>query len=101
MLTHPRLRVYQLAGRHTLLLWCRDPQNTWQSELERGQTPETLTDQSLDLGPALHGANPASVRIYDPWQDRWSDGALHDGKLTLPAFSRSIVVRVALKDAKK
>ena len=96
MPAHPRLRVYQLLGRHTLLLWCRDPQNTWESELARGQAPETLGGQTLDLGPAPPGAGAAHVRIYDPWQDRWSDGALQNGKLTLPAFSRSIVVRIAL-----
>ncbi len=94
---HPRLHVYQLQGRHSLLLWCRDAQNTWQSELERGQAPETLSGQTLDLSAALRGAQLAGVRIYDPWQDRWSSGALKSGTLTLPAFSRSIVVRIALK----
>ena len=97
MLEHPRLRVYQLQGCHTLLLWCRDSQNTWQTELAQGQKPETLTGQKLDLSAALQNAAIASVKIYDPWQDRWSDGALKDGTLALPAFSRSIVVRIALR----
>ena len=97
MPAHPRLHVYQLQGRHTLLLWCRDAQNTWQSELERGQAPESLSGQTLDLGPALRGAQVAGVKIYDPWQDRWSESALKNGTLTLPAFSRSVVVRIAIK----
>ncbi len=94
---HPRLRVYQLQGRQTLLLWCRDPRNTWQSELAEGQKPETLTGQTLDLGTALQGAKVHQVKIYDPWQDRWSGGVLRNGQLTLPAFARSLVVRIELK----
>lgn len=94
MPAHPRLRVYQLQGRHTLLLWCRDTQNTWQSELAEGKQPETLTGQTLDLSAALQGAQAKHVKIYDPWQDRWSDGVLKNGTLALPAFSRSLVVRI-------
>jgi hypothetical protein len=94
MPAHPRLRVYQLQGRHTLLLWCRDPQNTWQSELAEGKKPDTLTGQTLDLAAALRGASVKNVKIYDPWQDRWSGGVLKNGVLTLPAFSRSIIVRI-------
>ncbi|MCX7006857.1 MAG: hypothetical protein NTY53_06360 [Kiritimatiellaeota bacterium] len=96
MPAHPRLRVYQLQGRHTLLLWCRDPQNTWQTELAEGKKPETLTGQTLDLAAALQGAQVAQVKIYDPWTNQWNDGALKNGLLTLPAFSRSIVVRIDL-----
>ena len=97
MPAHPRLRVYQLQGKHTLLLWCRDGANTWQSELAEGKQPEMLTGQTLDLAAALRGVNVKHVKIYDPWQNRWSGGLLGNGKLTLPAFSRSIVVRIELR----
>jgi len=97
MLAHPRLRVYQLKGRRTRLLWCRDSQNTWQTELEQGRAPDTLTGVNLDLAEAVRGANVAGVQVYDPWQDRWTDAKLDDGALALPAFSRSIVVRLALR----
>ncbi|MCX7887335.1 MAG: glycoside hydrolase family 5 protein [Verrucomicrobiae bacterium] len=90
MLPHPRLRVYALKGRRTTLLWCRDSQNTWRTELEQGQPPETLEGVKLQL----NDSKPASVRIYDPWQDRWANAAVRDGILTLPAFSRSLVVRI-------
>lgn len=93
MLAHRRLRVYQLKGRRTLLLWCRDPQNTWKTEVADGQAPGTVSGETLDLG----GLKARRVRIYDPWQDRWSDGALQNGKLPLPAFSRSIAVRIERK----
>jgi len=98
MLPHPRLRVYTLKGRHTSLLWCRDSQNNWRTELEQGQPPETLNRLTLGLGD-LRGA---SVKTYDPWRDRWADcgvfhwldGSVPSSTLTLPAFSRSIVVRI-------
>jgi len=88
MWPHPRLRVYLLQGRRTTLLWCRDSQNNWRTELEQGQPPETLDGLKLQL-PNLA---PSAARIYDPWQNRWSKATIRDGTLTLPSFSRSIVV---------
>ncbi len=94
MLPNERLRVYALKGRRTLLVWCRDTRNTWESELKNGEKPETLKGMTVDLSSALSGKSPRSVRTYDPWADKWSDAKLKKGKLTLPQFSRSIVVRV-------
>jgi hypothetical protein len=96
LLPHPRLRVYALKGLHTVLLWCRDSHNTWESELKRGEKPDVLKGEIVDLGPVLRGAHPLAVRVYDPWADRWSDSMLHDGTITLPAFSRSLVIRISL-----
>lgn len=90
MLPHDRLRVYALKGRRTSLIWCRDTKNDWRSELERGETPERLRGVKLDLKTL----SPGAVRIYDPWANRWSNAKLRRGVLTLPEFSRSIVVRV-------
>ena len=94
MLPHDRLRVYVLKGSHTLLAWCRDTKNTWESELKNGEKPETLRKVQVDFSPVLSGKNSASVRIYDPWSNRWSTAKLKHGKVTLPPFSRSIVVRM-------
>ena len=33
--------ILGLRGRHTTILWCRDRQNTWQTELAEGKPPET------------------------------------------------------------
>lgn len=96
LLPHPRLRVYSLRGVHTVLIWCRDSHNTWKSELERGEKPDVLKQMKVDLGPVLGRANPQTVRVYDPWIDHWSDSKLHDGTITLPAFSRSLVIRISL-----
>jgi hypothetical protein len=92
-LKHPRLRVYALAGRHTFLAWCRDNQDTWQTELAEGKTPEILKDQAVKLPPDVVPEQTA-VRIYDPWADTWSRGRVEDGKLSLPPFTRSIVFRI-------
>ena len=95
MLKHDRLRIYVLRGRRTLLAWCRDTRNTWESELAQGQKPEVLNGLEVDLRPALPGRLPRTARLYDPWPGRWSQARLRRGKLTLPAFSRSLVIRVS------
>ena len=95
MLQHDRLRVYVLNGKGTLLAWCRDSRNTWESELKDGEKPELLRGVTVDFSAALSGKAPRSVRIYDPWANRWSNGKLKKGKLELPEFSRSIVVRMS------
>ena len=94
---HPRLHIYVLKGRHTVLVWCRDAENTWRTELEQQQAPETLKDVSLDLAGVLADRKPVSVKIYDPWKDSWSAATLNSGTVHLPPFSRSIVVRVSVR----
>ena len=94
MLPHARLRVYVLKGRHTALLWCRDPENTWGHELAEGRAPEPVEDAVLDVGPLNPGKT--SARIYDPWENRWTNAALEADQLRLPVFKRSLVVRLAV-----
>ena len=89
-----RLRVYALRGKHTFLAWCRDSENTWQSELAEGKAPAVVKDASFELPELGRDMNKAEVRFYDPWTDRWSKGKVKDGRLNLPEFKRSIVVRV-------
>ena len=84
MLDHDRLRLYQLKGRRTTLIWCRDTRNDWRSELERREPPETVT------GIKLEGL-PKRVQAYDPWTNQWSPVLSN----TLPAFRRSLVLRGA------
>ena len=91
---HPRLRIYALAGRHTLLAWCRDQENTWRSELAEGKPPQRLADQSIRLPASLVREETARVRTYDPWGDTWCEGRLADGVLSLPPFVRSLVFRI-------
>lgn len=99
LLPHERLRVYALQGRRTLLLWCRDAQNTWQTELRDERKPELLKQVKLDLTEILAKPSIVGARAYDPWADRWTDARIEGQSLELPEFSRSLVVRIAL-DAK-
>ncbi len=91
---HPRLRVYVLAGEHTVLGWCRDSENTWKTELAEGKPPELLKDQSITLPQDIASKQATVVRFYDPWADTWSQGKIDNGKVSLPSFMRSIVFRI-------
>lgn len=93
MIEHPRLRVYALKGRRTLLAWCRDSGNDWRTELQDGKPPETLEGIVLDLSEIRLG-KVNSARIYDPWDNAWSEAEARSGRIRLPAFERSVVVRL-------
>lgn len=86
----PGLRVYVLQGRRTTLVWARDKENTWETELREGRAPRPVREAVLDLPVA--GA-PAA-RVYDPWAGQWTEGRVSAGKVVLPEFTRSVVVRL-------
>jgi hypothetical protein len=94
-LRHSRLRLYALKGRRTTLLWCRDAENTWRTELEQGKPPELLEGLQVDLSALAAKSGEGIVQTYDPWKDLWADARTEGSTLTLPAFSRSLVVRIA------
>jgi hypothetical protein len=89
MVKHDRLRVYVLKGKRTTLAWCRDSANDWMSELRDGRKPDVLRNLTVDLGKI----QARRARIYDPWTNKWSRASLRGGKVKLPPFSRSIVIR--------
>jgi len=91
---HPRLRIYVLKGRHTLLAWCRDKQNTWKTELAEGKPPETVENAVVSLPEMAEKSNQTTVRFYDPWSKRWIQGQIKGNSITLPDFTRSIVVKM-------
>jgi len=90
MVEHPRLRIYQLTGKHTTLLWCRDTRNDWHSELERGEPAEQLTGLNVEV-PKLRGR----IRTYDPWSGQWRDAVQSGSGVRLPDFRRSLILRAA------
>jgi len=94
MIPHQRLRIYALSGAHTFIAWCRDAGNDWQTELQQGIPPESLNDVSLDLSAYLGAVKSEVAHVYDPWKDVWTECKLKDGKVILPDFSRSIVIKV-------
>jgi len=96
VLPHPRLRVLALRGETVLLAWCRDSENTWQSELAQDQPPHPIADAAIDLAGSLGIAKPRSAAAYDPWDDRWTNVRWDGTRAVLPRFSRSLVVKVNL-----
>jgi hypothetical protein len=91
---HPRLRIYALAGHRMVIAWCRDKENTWQAELAERKQPERLVGQAIELPANLVPKGVTRVRIYDLWEDRWSQKQLDAGRFVLPRFTRSIVFRI-------
>lgn len=97
-LEHPQLRVYALKGNRTILAWCRDRQNTWQTELKQGKIPKMICGVTLDLGRVTGSPRDAGVRVYDPWQDRWTSTEMKKSRIMLPDFARSLVVRIEAQE---
>ena len=96
MVPHEALRVYALQGAKTVLLWCRDPRNTWQAELAEGKAPAVVQGAALEVARLWPAAAKPTVRCYDPWTNQSQAAQLRDGRIELPAFSRSLVVRIGL-----
>jgi hypothetical protein len=91
---HERLRIYALIGRHTVLAWCRDKENTWRTELAEGKAPERLAGLSVRLPQEAVAKGGSIARFYDPWADRWLEGKASGRSVSLPPFARSIVLRL-------
>jgi hypothetical protein len=91
---HPRLRVYVLMGKHTMLAWCRDKQNTWQTELADGKEPEAVNNAVILLPDNGKNLNNADVSFYDPWKNKWEPGKVEGNRISLPDFTRSLVIRM-------
>ncbi len=85
-----RLQIYVLKGKHTLLAWCRDKQNTWQTELAESKPPTTVENVAISLPES----NQAAVSFYDPWSNKWTQGQAKANKIALPDFTRSLVIKM-------
>jgi hypothetical protein len=90
------IRVYILKGDSTTLIWCRDVDNTWKSELVNHQPPKPISENILDLSSFISDQQIDKVQAYDPWTDRWSD-LLSSNILKTPDFTRSIVIKIKHK----
>ena len=86
-----RLRVYALKGEHTSLIWFRDRENTWQTELEAGEAPVPV-NESVGLSFCANNSEPFTARVYDPWRGMWSGLQVTNGICRLPEFTRSLVL---------
>ena len=89
-------RIYHLVGEENTLLWIRDKQSTWQSELRDGIPAQDITDAEINLEELNISAGERGFKSYDPWKDSWQKLELVEpDKLRLPAFRRSFVVRIS------
>lgn len=95
---HNPLRILALKGQSTLLDWCRDAQNTWQSELAQGQAPKPIERGVVELAGPMGRSSARSTAAYDPWEDRWTDVRMEGSRVLLPKFTRSLVLKVKLAD---
>ena len=89
-------RVYQLTGKSTIMIWLRDKNNTWESELRDGKPPSTLAGIQFEMKKSGINRPVREVEIYDPWQDKWKIGEQKDLQVALPDFKRSLVIRIKL-----
>jgi len=87
-------RIYGLKGKRMVVLWIRDIPSDWRAELEQGRPAELISGKGIELANWWDKAQPVKARIYDPWQNKWSDAAADDGMVKLPPFRRSLVVRL-------
>lgn len=88
------LRIYVLDGQNTKLLWLRDKSSNWQTELVEGRPAAVLPKIRLSLQDIGLTDTVNSISIYDPWKDKWQSASTDQSGLTLPAFRRSLVVRI-------
>ncbi len=90
----PNLRVYGLNGKNTIIVWIRDSSSDWRSEIERGEKPKTISAAELDFSRYLRSRKANKAQVYNPWTDKYVDVELKNGKLRLPDFKKSVVVKI-------
>lgn len=90
----PECRAYAMTGKKTTLVWCRDASSNWQTELLENKKP-TEIQTSIPLSKlGLKAKIIKSVQIYDPWKNTWSKTKVIENSIKVPAFTRSVVVKI-------
>jgi hypothetical protein len=90
------LRIYLLKGTRNIIIWVRDKNSSWKTELEEGTPARTCKGLELDLGGLVSSKLPGTARVYDPWNDQWHSAGISNSILTFPDFRRSLVVRIEM-----
>ena len=86
-------RNYTLKGSQTTLVWLRDVNSPWQSELEEGNPAQPIKNLKVDLLRLGFSPEAKSVQCYLPWEDRWTTVKVRNNTITLPDFKRSILLK--------
>lgn len=85
------VRNYGLKGKGKTMIWCRDSENNWMTELEEKIPAKPRKNFSIQLSD-LEENDFSDAKVYDPWSDKWTDIKLENETITLPSFTRSVVV---------
>jgi len=84
------VRCYGLKGISKTIMWCRDGENNWKTELEKNITARSRSF-SFNLNE-LANDKYSTVVFYDPWKDARVEKTVKKGKINVPYFKRSIVI---------
>jgi hypothetical protein len=87
------VRCYEIKGKKTTMIWCRDAKNNWKTELQQGILPEIRKDLSIELS-VTGRINYSTAEVYDPWNDKWIEIRIKNGIITVPPFIRSVVIKL-------
>lgn len=86
-------RVYTLNGKNTILIWVRDIHSNWETELVEKKGAPVYEGAMIDVG-SLKIAKNTTVSVYDPWENVWTKNEINNSKVSLPDFSRSLVIKI-------
>lgn len=92
-LDQKHFRVYVLKGLHSDLIWIRDSNTNWNTELIEKIAAPVNQNEAFENWP-MQLPETVKVTIYDPWKNQWSKGEWIKGKIRLPDFKRSILIRI-------
>lgn len=85
------VRCYGIKGKKTTMIWCRDAKSNWKTELQEGILPEIRNSFSIEFA-ATKRMDYTSAKVYDPWNDEWTNVQIENSSIKLPPFLRSAVV---------
>ena len=80
-------RCYGLKGKMTTVLWLRDKCVDALAEVRDGKKAEVREGWTIDLRPR------GAVECYLPWENKTEAARFEGGRIHLPPFKRSVVVR--------
>jgi hypothetical protein len=90
----PGLRGWTLAGPRVLTAWLRCTASDWSAELERGERAPLISAGRWSPGRPASWLERARITAYDPWTDTWLPLTANGSEISLPAFRRSLVIRI-------
>jgi len=95
VLKKPNLNYYGLKGMHTTVIWCRDQNSNYKTELVQRIAPLAVEGQRLLLKEIQPNHRFRKARAYDPWTDKWVNLKIIKDAIKIPTFVRSIVIKLS------